>query len=293
MRDMHDYQVDHQRTRKNFNAAALGYDGVAVLQREVGQRLLERLELIKLQPARIMDLGSGTGVAARQLQQRYRKARIIQVDFALQMLRLARRQSRRIFSRQAFACAAAEGLPFAGTIDMTFSNLMLQWCNDPARVFAQAHQAMSAGALIIFSSFGPDTLLELRESWAAVDEDTHVNAFLDMHDLGDVLTMSGFESPVMEVEQLTISYEDARSLFRDLQGLGAANATAGRRRTLTGKGRLQGVVDAYEKFRRNGRLPATFEVVYGHAWNTRPDLAGMHSGIAAVPVSRIKRRTHG
>ena len=289
MPEQRDFRIDVRRARKNFNAAAHHYDEAAVLQREVGQRLVDRLDYVNCRPATIMDLGSGTGRTTEQLRRRFRKARILQVDFAIEMLEQAAHRSRRWFSRKSPVCAAAEALPFAGTVDMTFSNLMLQWCNEPGLVFSQVHDAMIEGGLFIFSSFGPDTLTELRQSWAAVDGDTHVNMFLDMHDLGDALASAGFQNPVMEAERFTLTYDDVPALYRDLKGLGAANTTAGRRRTLTGKTRLQQVAAAYNRFRQAGRLPATFEVVYGHAWNSRPGLSRMQAGVAAVPVSRIKR----
>ena len=281
-------QKDH--VLKNFNAAANVYDTIAVLQKTVAQQLLDRLNLIRIAPARILDLGSGTGVGARLLNRQFRKAGIVQLDFARHMLARAVTHDRRLFSRQSFVCGDAQYLPFAsGCFDMTYSNLMLQWCNDLDAVLNEVRRVSRPGSLFIFSSFGPDTLYELRDSWSTVDDRPHVNTFLDMHHVGDALVRAGFENPVMEVEYFTLTYADVASLFRELKHLGAGNTNNGRRHTLTGKDRLKQVFDAYEKFRADNRIPATYEVVYGHAWSRSG--GQMHNnGIYTVPVTTIKRR---
>lgn len=286
------YRLDKGRARRDFNGAAHAYEDTAVLQHTVSERLIERLDLIAMQPGRVLDLGSGTGMAARKLAQLYRKPRIIQADFAVNMLSTARRHASLIFSRHCFVCADAEQLPLADAgIDLVFSSLMLQWCSEPARVFQEVGRILSPGGLFIFSSLGPDTLHELRDSWRSVDDGIHVHAFIDMHDLGDVLMHSGFEHPVMETEYFVLTYQDVFALMRDLKQLGANNVNLDRRRTLTGKGRLEAMVSEYEKTRRAGRLPATYEVIYGHAW--KRNQGGPSAGDAApvmVPISSIRRR---
>ncbi len=261
------YRRNKADIQRNFNAAAGDYDRVAVLQRTVGERLLERLDLVRLEPQCILDLGSGTGSGAAHLGARYPAARIIQLDQALDMLRQSRRQG--LPDRQGLVCAAAEALPLGeGRVDLAFSSLMLQWASDPVRVLQEAHRALRPGGLFLFSSFGPDTLAELRESWARVDDRVHVNVFADMHDVGDALVKTGFADPVMETERFTLMYEDGRALMKELKVLGAGNVNAGRRRTLTGRKRMQQMLEKYEN-RYGGEgdgLPATFEVVYGHAW---------------------------
>lgn len=286
------YQKDKIYVSKNFNTAAEDYDAIAVLQKTVAEQLLDRLGVIRLAPGRILDLGSGTGTGARLLKRHFRKAKIVQLDFARKMLSRAVKLERRLFSRQSYVCADAQLLPFAPDIfDLTYSNLMLQWCNDPDSVFTEVRRVTRPGGLFIFSSFGPDTLRELRESWSVVDADTHVNVFMDMHDVGDALVRAGFENPVMEVEYFTLTYTDAVSLFRELKQLGASNTNSGRRQTLTGKYRLQRAIEAYEKFRSNDRIPATYEVVYGHAWRRTEDAGHLsNDGVYAVPVSAIRRK---
>ncbi len=293
--DLRDNGPDLSALTANFNAAAAGYDAIAVLQQTVAGELLERLDLMNIQAQRILDLGSGTGGASRALARRYPRSRVVQLDIAENMLSASRRRVRRWFSRHSFVCADASALPFqSGCLDLVFSSLMLQWCSDPARVFGEVRRSMRGGGLFLFSSLGPDTLSELRDSWAAAgdgEETVHVNNFLDMHDVGDALIRAGFADPVMEVDSMVLTYDAVRDLMRELKQLGAANVNPGRRRTLTGKRRLQAMTRAYEQYRRDGRLPATYEVVYGHAWVPEgPYAAAARDGIASIPADAIGRR---
>lgn len=286
--------LDRRAVARDFDKAAGTYDKVAVLQGAVLERLLERLDVIRLQPQHILDLGSGSGAAARQLTRRYRRARVLQLDIAHAMLRHARKRTWRWFSRQQFVQADACRLPLApASLDFVFSNLMLQWIDDPQQVFRELGSCLRPGGLIQFASFGPDTLQELRASWAAADSAPHVNQFIDMHDLGDALVQAGFTDPVMEVEHFHLTYRDAYALMRELQQLGAQNGLIQRRRSLTGPRRLRAMVAAYEAYRdRQGRLPATFEVVYGHAWAPQqlPQRQDPASGEVRVPFSMLKKR---
>lgn len=260
------FQVDKRKVRESFERAAASYDQVAVLQREVGERMLERLDLVRTPPRTILDVGAGTGVATAALAKRYRKARVVALDIAHAMLRGARKRAP-WFSGMGFVCGDAENLPLAaGRFDLLFSNLTVQWCLDLEATLREFRRVLCPGGLLMFTSFGPDTLRELRESWSRVDGRNHVNAFLDMHDVGDTLMRAGFAEPVMDVETFTLTYEDAYAVMRDLKLMGAHNVTAGRPRGLTGRRRMAAMVAAYEDLRRDGRLPATYEVVYGHAW---------------------------
>lgn len=266
-----DFVLDKRLARRAFEQAADSYDGACALQREVEKRLLERLDLVRLQPHCILDLGSGTGRGSEALLGRYSGARVIAFDIATSMLQHCRRRGRWL-RRPLCACGDAERLPFADrSFDLVFSNLMLQWCNDLDAALAELRRVLKPGGLLLFTSFGPDTLRELRESWSQVDAYTHVNAFLDMHDVGDALLRARFADPVMDVERLTVSYTDVRELMRDLKRIGAHNVTAGRPRGLTGKRRLQHLISAYERYRDGGVLPASYEVMNGHAW--APDSA--------------------
>jgi len=170
-----------------------------------------------------------------------------------------------------FVCGDAEKLPLRGAgVDLVWSNLALQWLNDPRPALAEFHRVLRIGGLASFTTFGPDTLRELRAAFAEVDRRTHVSRFLDMHDIGDVLVQCGFADPVMDMETITVTYADATVLMRDLKAIGATNATAGRPRGLMGRAHLRRLTAAFERMRSNGRLPATFEVIYGHAWKPEP-----------------------
>jgi malonyl-CoA O-methyltransferase len=284
------FLMEPGRVRAAFDNAARDYDEVAVVQAEVRQRLLERLELFRIRPERILDAGCGTGHGARALLRYYRGAGLVALDLAPGMLREAQRK-RPWLRRLDPVCGDAAALPLAGgCIDLVFSNLMLQWCNEPDQVFAEFRRVLRPGGLVLFTSFGPDTLQELRAAWRAADGNTHVSRFIDMHDLGDALTRNGFQEPVMDMEHLVLTYPDVRALMRDLKTMGARNATAGRSRGLTGPRRLAAMEAHYESLRRDGRLPATWEIVYGHAWAASPHGDGSPASEVAIPVTQIGRR---
>ncbi len=261
-----DFSLDRRQLQQAFDRAATGYSGAAVLQREIGSRLRERLELTRLQPARILDLGCGPGLQLKALSKHYPDAHTFGVDLAMNML-ITGRRLQGWFKRRPLVCADARHLPFAAAgFDLVYSNLMLQWCDEPDQVFREMRRVMRAHGLLLFSTFGPDTLKELRSAWRTVDSFSHVNRFIDMHDLGDALMRAGFAEPVMDVEYMTLTYSDVHALMRDLKKIGAHNVTYGRARGLYGKTRLHQLVRAYEAFRVQGRLPATYEVIYGTAW---------------------------
>ena len=260
------YLRDKTGIRRNFERAAGNYDKVAVLQQTVGERLLERLDAIRLEPARILDLGSGTGWLSDRLARRYVPARVIQLDLAINMLKQSSRK-RGVAGSPALLCADAENLPIADEcVEFVFSNLMFQWVSRFDRALEEIYRSLRPGGLLLFSTFGPDSLKELRESWSRVDNHVHVNAFTDMHDTGDALVRAGFIDPVMETESFTLVYDDGRALMRELKTLGAGNVNAGRRKTLTGKGEMRDMLAEYRHRYGNNGLPATFEAVYGHAW---------------------------
>ena len=211
------------------------------------------------------------------------------------MLRHTRRRGRWL-RRPHAVCADAARVPLASrSVDLVFSNLMLQWCNDPDTVFGEFRRVAAPGGLLTFTTFGPDTLKELRSAWSAADGYSHVNRFIDMHDLGDALVRAGFAEPVMDVEQFTLTYDDLRGLMNDLKAMGAHNVTHGRSRGLTGRRRLAAAVAAYEAFRVDGRLPATWEVVYGHAWvpDAPSGRAPLTEGEVRIPAGDIPTRRGG
>jgi len=289
------FQLEKRLVQESFDRAAHSYDEVAILQREIGQRLLERLDLIKMQPRTIVDIGAGTGELGAALAKRYKDSEVILLDLAPRMLKLARQRQGmmdRWFGRQRFVCGDAEQLPLAdNSVDMLFSNFALQWCSDLDRAFAEFQRVLRPGGLLLFTTFGPDTLTELRQAWRAVDDAVHVNTFIDMHDIGDALMRARLAEPVMDAERLTLTYQDGMGVMRDLKAMGAHNVTTGRHHGLTGKQKLQQMLTAYEQFRNSeGLLPATYEVVYGHAWgsDTQPEQQ-RKDGTVHVPLSQLKR----
>lgn len=284
------YRLEHTAIRRAFDKASQDYDASAVLQTEVRGKLLERLEVANLRPQVALDAGCGTGHGARDLLRRYRGCHVMALDLSEGMLAQARRQ-RYWLKSPAPICADAACLPLRKhSVDLLFSNLMLQWCNDLDAVFREFHRVLRPGGLLSFSTFGPDTLAELRSAWTSVDGYVHVSRFLDMHDIGDALVRAGFAEPVLDVDHFCLTYATLRDLMGDLKAIGASNAAAGRNRGLTGRGRFRSLESAYETHRRDHRLPATYEVVYGQAWGTGTSHRISNTVEASVPVTEIGRR---
>jgi malonyl-CoA O-methyltransferase len=273
--------LDARRARRGFARAAAGYDAVAALPREIAARMLARLDYVKIQPGLVVDLGCGTGASLTALGERYPRARIVGLDVCEAMLRVGRR--RRSWLRwllpflrgpkhSSLLVADAQALPLStGVVGFLWSNLMLHWLADPLAGLRDMHRTLASGGLLMFSSFGPDTLKELRACFS--DGHAHTLHFIDLHDYGDMLVECGFVDPVMDVERLTLTYPSPEALFDELRRSGSISAATGYRRGLMGRRAWQAVLDVYEARRVEGRLPASFEVVYGHAWKAEPRLA--------------------
>lgn len=278
--------------RSAANAAAKGYDESAILQAEVRKRLLERLDYVRLQPATILDMGAATGEACVVLASRYPQARIIALDFAVNMLRETSARPE-LQGRCDLLCADAQALPLAsGSVDLIFCNLLLPWCNEPLNVLQECRRVLRPGGLFNFATAGPDTLYEMRAAWSSVDRTSHVHRFIDMHDVGDALLSVGLAEPVLDLEYITLSYRSVEGIMRELKACGAHNATTGRPRGLMGKARMQAVYDAYEQFRGDdGRIPVSCEVIYGQAWGALPaSKLDPLTSEASVPLSSVGRR---
>jgi malonyl-CoA O-methyltransferase len=287
---------DTQQIRRAFGRAASRYAAVAVLQKEVESRLLEQLDYATQAPARILDIGCGPGRASAALKQRWPRAHVIALDLALPMLVEARKQVGWWRPRFTRVNADAGALPLAdASVDLIFSNLCVQWVADLPALFAEWRRVLAPGGLLLVSTFGPQTLHELRAAFAAVDDDQHVSRFAPIQAIGDALLASGLRDPVLDADHFTLTYRQARELMRELRTIGAGNALGARRRTLTGKAHMQRVFDAYESFRRDDVLPATYEVIYAHAWGAPPGQPRRESGadLASVPLARIPIRRRG
>lgn len=260
---------------RSFSLAAKSYDKHAIIQQEVGFRLIERLDLLKEKPKTILDVGAGTGFFARRLQQKFPKARILGADLAFGMSEFAAKQLcwYPFGKKPSYFTADAEFLPFkTGSIDLIFSNFTLQWCFNLKATLAEFKRVLSPSGTLLFTTLGPNTLFELRQSFAAADNSWHVNPFSDMHDIGDILLNLHFQDPVIDMEMLTLTYPDLMSLFVDLKSTGASNLNAYRRTGLTSPQTFTKMKTAYNNFKRDNLYPASFEVIYGHAIKMQPSL---------------------
>ena len=273
-----------------FNRAAGRYDRVAELPCEVAERLLSRLDYINLTPQRILDLGCGTGFVAHCLHNQYRKSQIIALDQAESMLAVTNGK-RGWFNRIRSSCATFQALPLAAdSVDLILSNLALQWCDDWPIVIKELYRVLKPEGLLLFSSVGPDTLTELRESWAAVDKCEHVNSQLDMHDIGDILLHTGFSDPVMDMEILNMYYPDVKTILRDLKSHGSYCKTS--EKYLTGKTKFNAMLQHYERYKQVAGYPVSIEAIYGHAWKPkpRPTSYADEQGVVSVSIDQIGRR---
>lgn len=275
---MPDFQLDPRLVRRRAGRAAAGYATVDALAREVSRRMGERLEYIRVEPRRILDLGCGPGADLPTLGERYPGIPRIAIDTAPAMLARARGEQgllKRLLrlgkpADPDFVCADAAALPLVrSSVSLAWSNLMLNWLHDPLPALKELHRVLEVGGLLMFSTLGPDTLKELRSALPPSRHE-HLHRFIDMHDLGDALVGAGFSDPVMDMEMITVTYTRLDDLFRDLRDSGCNNAAAARPRGLTGRSHWQQLRAAYEALRRDGRLPASVEVVYGHAWKAAP-----------------------
>lgn len=285
---------DTRQVRRAFSRSAEHYDAAAALQHEVESRLLESLDYLDdHQPQVVVDLGCGPGHAAAAMRKRWPHARIVALDLALPMLRQARKQSGwwRPFDR---LCADARALPLAdGSVDVLFSNLCVQWIDDLPALFAEFRRVLKPGARLLVSSFGPETLIELRDAFASADAVPHVSPFAAIGQFGDAMVAAGFRDPVLDRDVFVPGYADLAALMRELRTLGATNALRTRRHTLTGRTRFAAAAATYENERRaDGLLPATWEVIYAQAWAPPPGAPIRVEGyeVTAVPIAQIPIR---
>ena len=283
-----DFRLDPRAIRRAFDRASATFDAASGVHAEIRNRLLERLDVVRLEPAVVLDLGCATGHVSRALRRRYRKAQVVALDFSTRMLAQARHQQPfwHPFERVA---GDARALPLrTASVDLVASNLMLQWCNEPDAVLAEVRRVLKVPGLFTFTTLGPDTLKELRAAWREIDEAPHVHAFIDMHDLGDALMRAGFAEPVMDTERLTITYRSLDALLQELKASGSHNALATRRRGLTTRAQLTKLQRAAQARMRDDVVPVSIEVVYGHAWAGEPRRAREAGGEVRIPLTALK-----
>ena len=277
--------LNKKRIREDFSQAASTYDSAAVVQHEICDRTLARLQMLKLYPKIILDIGTGTGRSVRGLQNIYPNSQIIASDFALPMLQQQQHH-------HACVCCDTGNLPIkTSSIDLIFSTSTFQWCEDLQHVFKECFRVLKVGGTLVFTTFGPDTLKELRSSWAKVDQHEHVHTFIDMHHIGDFLLAAQYMDPVVDCELITIEYQKLRHLLNDLKATGSREkfnqSQQGKRHGLTGKNMYQLLKNSYERFRqKNGLLPASYEVIYGYG--RKPAPTKISKSEVKIPIDKIR-----
>jgi malonyl-CoA O-methyltransferase len=280
--------LNRQHIRRRFERAAATFDESDFVHAVTRDGLLARLEPLLVEAETVIDLGAATGTATRALEKRFRGARVVSIDIAHSMLKRAR-EKRPWLSKAAFAQASADALPFPNeSIDVIFSNLLLPWADDPALIFSEIARVLRKGGVFAFATLGPDSLREVGRAWASVDDNAHVNRFLDMHDLGDGLVNAGLRDPVLDVDRLSVSYKNSARLFADLTAVGARNTLNRRAHSLTGKQRYGAMVAALEDTAIEGNLTLDLELVFGHCWGAGPkmDPTNFRVDAAEIPVRR-------
>jgi malonyl-CoA O-methyltransferase len=281
------HNTDKKRIQNHFDIKAERYESYAVLQKEICDRMLERLGLVTLKPEVVLDCGTGTGWGLQGLLKQFKKARLIALDLSLSMLQQSRKKGGWL-RKPELLCGDAESIPLADeSVDLVFSNLMLQWC-DEHKVFAEFKRILKPGGLLMFSTFGPDTLKELKHSWSAVDDDVHVNSFVDMHDLGDALLAAGLAEPVMDMDMITLTYGHVSSVMADLKAIGANTTINKKYKGLVTPKKLKKVIETYEYFRMEDVVPATYEVLFGHAWKMQQRVKKTDSSEFSISLSDFK-----
>lgn len=279
--------LEQKLIRRGFERAAAGFDERDFLHREIRGRLLDRLQAVRIEPRVVVDLGAGTGAALRDLGTRFPDAAILPIDLTHAMLRAGAAASG--------ICADAAKLPLADrSVDVIFSNLMLHHCPDPATVLAEARRVLRSPGVLLFTTFGPASFLELGRAWATADRFSHISPFADMHNIGDELARGGFAEPVMDSQVLTITYDSFDKLVTDLRNAGAANATEQRNHGLTGRvaaGRLRAACEAQAN--AEGRIPITLDIIFGIAWAGDGARRRGPDDPIEIPVERIGRNRPG
>jgi len=272
------------QVRRAFDRCAPLYDESARVVEELGDRLLERLELLAIRPESVLDLGCGTGRLLPLLRRRYRRAQLVGVDVSDAMLVQAERRRGR-WRKALLLQADAHALPVAAaSFDLVVSNLLLPWCQNPPLVFAEIHRVLRPGGTVFFTTAGPDTLREYRQRWNDPPAE-RVYGLVDMHDLGDTLQATGFDAPVLDRENLTIDYPTVAACEADLRATGAVNLSLYRRRGLLAPSRLENIRSCPDV-----RFKVTLELVHGHAWRGQlPTQQTSNAGATVISADSLRQ----
>lgn len=281
---------DYNALKQGFNKTAKTYDRHAKMTATVNDHLLERIKSLNLNPERILDIGAGTGSLSRALLKLYPKARIYCIDLSEKRLIFAKGK-RKWFRKQHYVTADMHAIPFKNeSFDLVVSNLTWYWAEHLHQAIYEAKRVLKIDGKLLFSTLGPDTLRELRASFAAASEEPHINTFFDMHDIGDALLKAGFGDPVMDVEYFTHTVKTVAALFKELRATGELNYQALRSRGMMGPEILKKATAHYEQFREDKLLPVTTEAVFGYAWRKEEtSQQQLENGEIAVPLSALKR----
>ncbi len=271
-----------------FNAHAAEYEKVAIVQKEIGERLFERLSYLTIQPQYVLDLGCGTGYFTKKLKQRYPQAQVVGLDVAWMMLKQSQK-AHSLFKKWPLVQTDMTIMPFpSGLFDLVFANQVIHWSNPIAEVMREINRVMNVNGCLMFSTLGPDTFYELRDAWSKVNHYAHTNTFVDMHDLGDTMVAEHFVDPVIDMEMLSVHYATLSKLLNALKAQGVRNINPERNQGLTGKQSFRAFEAAMQQFMtENNQFPLTYEVVYGHAW--KGSMRRLGQGIEAfIPVSQLR-----
>ena len=296
--------LERRAIARSFARASAGYEAAATLQGMARTELLSRLAHFRLAPRVVLDLGAGTGAAAPELRRRFPSSLVVAIDLAPAMLMQARNRLGPLerwwdWGRRRFSCVAGDAsrLPLAdGSVDLVFTNLMLQWCDDLDGALAEIRRVLAPNGLLLCSTFAAGTLQQLRAAWAGIDAAPHVNDFVDLHDFGAALVRAGFNEPVLDVDRHLRWYADTRALMTEIRSWGAVNAARARRRGLTGRRQFAALEAAYQRQASpQGKLPASWELLYASAFAAADpiDVTSAATEIPhehAIPLGKIGRR---
>lgn len=256
--------------RRRFDRIATGFDAADFVHRVTFDELLSRLAPVIIKPAFVLDLGCATGTGSKQLAKHYRGSHVISLDISSGMLQQTKGKGR-LFAKPSPVQGDAYRIPLQDqSIDVVFANMLLPWIGDLPACLSETGRVLRKDGLFAFATFGPDSMSEVREAWRSIDEDWHVNAYPDMHDIGDALVRAGLRDPVLDVDHLTVTYRDTDALYRDLTSVGGRNCLRNRRQTLTGKDRFRAMDKLLAAKMTDDLLSLRLEFVYGHAWGGGP-----------------------